>query len=120
MSYTPVAYIEAGGEELASTPGATFKLLGFVMSDHPSVRAHVDSILKKFRQRYWTLYNLKKHGFSQKDLVHVYKSMIRPVAEYCAPVFHTLNTAADSNEPERLQMQALKESLAGKLAIRNC
>ena len=34
--------------------------------------------------------------------------MIRPVAEYCAPVFHTLITAADSNELERIQMQALK------------
>ena len=69
MSYSPVVYIEAGGEELASKPGATFKLLGFVMSDRPTVRAHVDSILKKFRQRYWTLYNLKKHGFTQEELV---------------------------------------------------
>ena len=52
MSFTPVAYIEAGGEELASKPGSKFKLLGFIMSDRPTVRAHVDSILKKFRQRY--------------------------------------------------------------------
>ena len=34
--------------------------------------------------------------------------MIRPVAEYCSSVYHSLITEADSHELEREQMQALK------------
>ena len=34
--------------------------------------------------------------------------MIRPVAEYCSSVYHTLTSKADSLELDRIQMQALK------------
>ena len=34
--------------------------------------------------------------------------MIRPVAEYCSSVFHSIITETDSHELERVQMQALK------------
>ena len=34
--------------------------------------------------------------------------MVRPTAEYCSAVFHTMITAANSNELDRIQMQALK------------
>ena len=37
-----------------------------------------------------------------------YKSMIRPIAEYCSSVFFSMLTASDSLELERVQMQALK------------
>ena len=48
----------------------------------------------------------------------VYVSMIRPVAEYCSVVFHTLITTADSLELERVQAQALKTIYNWKLSYR--
>ena len=65
QSYVPVAFIEDGeGRVLESRPGGALKVLGFTFADGPSVRKHVGTVIKKFRQRYWTLYNLKKNGFS--------------------------------------------------------
>ena len=42
--------------------------------------------------------------------------MIRPVAEYCSAVFHTMITGADSCELERIQMQALKRIFGWRLS----
>ena len=46
----------------------------------------------------------------------VYKSMIRPVAEYCSSVYHSLITKSDSLELDRLQMQALKGIFGWRLS----
>ena len=54
-SFMPVAYIEAGGQILESSPGVRMKVLGFTLSDKPTVCLHMDSVVKKFRQRYWTI-----------------------------------------------------------------
>ena len=35
------------------------------------------------------LYQLKRAGISQLDLVRVYISVVRPVLEYACPVWHT-------------------------------
>ena len=35
------------------------------------------------------LYQLKRAGISQLDLVTVYISVVRPVLEYACPVWHT-------------------------------
>ena len=83
VTFAPVAFIEADGELLESSPGQRLKVLGFTLGDRPSVKPHVQTIIKKFRQRYWTLFNLKKHGFSKDELVTVYKTMILPLADYC-------------------------------------
>ena len=58
LKFTPVSYILAGGETVESSPGQ--KILGFTLADCPSVKHHVEAVIKKFRQRYWTLFNLKK------------------------------------------------------------
>ena len=52
--------------------------------------------------------NLKKNGFTKGDLLRVYVSMVRPLAEYCSSVFHALITKTDSDEFERIQAQSLK------------
>ena len=44
--------------------------------------------------------------------------MIRPLAEYCSAVFHSLITSSDSTEIERLQMQALKTIFGWRLSYR--
>ena len=72
------------------------------------MRPHVGSIIKKFRQRFWTLYNLKKHGFSEEELIVVYKTMILPVADYCDVVYHTMLSDELDEELERMQSHGLR------------
>ena len=66
----------------------------------------MESIKTKFRQRLWTLYNLKKHGFTVDELVLVYKTVVRPVADYCDIVYHLLLTDQQDEELERAQDRA--------------
>ena len=90
LSYRPVAYIEdKEGERLASKPGGRLKVLVFHFGDTPTVKLHVHSIRSKFRQRFWTLFHLKKNGFSEEELSTVYKTCVRPVADYCEAVYHS-------------------------------
>ena len=42
--------------------------------------------------------------------------MIRPLAEYCSPVFHTMISQSDSLELESIQMQALKGIFGWRLS----
>ena len=50
----------------------------------------MDNIVKKAGKRLYMLYQLKRAGITQKDLVSVYVSMVRPVLR---PV-HTTNIKA--------------------------
>ena len=100
--------VAADGTEIRSEAEAKMKVLGFTFSDSPGVRAHIMTIRKKFRQRFWALYNLKKNGFTEEELVQVYKSSIRPVADYLDVVYHSMLPDDLDEELDRLQNQALK------------
>ena len=54
------------------------------------------------------IYVMKKHRPSREQLVQIYPTYIRPLLEYCAPVFHAGLTASQANQLERVQKQALK------------
>ena len=84
------------------------KILGFHFDTNPNVAAHMAVTQKKFKSRLWALRHLKHNGLTSNELVRVYQSMIRPIAEYCSVVFHSLITLKDSLELERIQAQALK------------
>ena len=58
------------------------KALGMVFGKRPTMDLHVEQVKKKMRQRYWILRNLKMSGFSNEELVKVYSTMIRLVADY--------------------------------------
>ena len=59
------------------------------------------------RQRYWTLLNLKHSGFSQGELVRVYTTVIRPVADYACVVYHSSLTGEQDELLEQCQNHAL-------------
>ena len=48
-----------------------------------------ENILKKAGKQLYMLYHLKGAGITQKGLVSVYDSLVRPVLEYACPVRHT-------------------------------
>ena len=54
------------------------------------------------------LYQLKRAGISQSDLVTVYLSVVRPVLEYACPVWHTNLQQYLSDNIESIQKRALK------------
>ena len=109
MSYVPVAFIEGSdGSRLTLEPGGTIKVLGFHFGDSASVGPHIKAIKKKIRRRLWTLYNLRKKGFTKSELVTVYKTSIRPLADYCDVVYHSLLTDEQDWDLERTQDKALR------------
>ncbi|KAK2174417.1 hypothetical protein NP493_806g01046 [Ridgeia piscesae] len=54
------------------------------------------------------LYQLKRAGITQKDLVSVYVSVVRPVLEYVCPVWHTNLPQCLFDNIEVIQKRALK------------
>ena len=54
------------------------------------------------------LYHLRKAGFKEHELAKVYRTIILPIADYCAAVYHSLLTDEQDQIIERLQAQALK------------
>ena len=86
----------------------SLKVLGMKFGCRPTMEAQVDFVKKKFRARYWMLRNLKSNGFTAEELLKVYKTMIRPVAEYGAVVYHSSLTDEQDEELDNLQNHALK------------
>ena len=65
------------------------KVLGVTISSELSWNAHVDEIISKARKRVYMIYQLKRAGINQNDLIRIYVSVIRYVVEYACPVWHT-------------------------------
>ena len=83
------------------------KLLGVTISHDLYWNMHVENILKKAGKRLYMVYQLKRAGISQSDLVTVYLSVIRPVLEYACPVWHTNLQQYLSDNIETIQKRAL-------------
>ena len=84
------------------------KILGMRFSNRPTMSEHVKWIQKSVRSRLWTLRNLKRSGFSDAELVRVYTTIIRPVIDYGAVVYHSSLTDEQDELLDRLQNQAMK------------
>ena len=117
QDYSPDAYIE-DAEENRIRCQPTLKALGMRFSSKPDMGAHVEWIAKNLRERFWTLRNLRKSGFTDAELVQVYKSVLRPIAEYGAVVFHSSLTDQQGELLDRLQNQALRCIYGPKLSGR--
>ena len=95
-----------------------FKASGVRFSNKLDIEEHVLYIEKAMRSRYWVLRNLKGNGFNTEELLHVYKTMIRPVVEYACPVYHSSLTDGQDERIERLQDHALKTIFGSELSAR--
>ena len=84
------------------------KALGMHFSNRPDMWEQVNAVKKNIRSRYWMLRNLKKSGFTTEELLKVYKTMIRPVADYGSVVYHSSLTDEQDEILEGLQVGALK------------
>lgn len=117
MTYTPSAFIETEeGERIDSCD--SLKVLGFHFESKPTVRKHVETVIKKFRQRYWFLRHLRKLGFNEHELVRVYKINVLPIADYTDVVYHSLMTDDLDEALENAQNGALKCIFDPRLSAR--
>ena len=72
------------------------KILGFWFSRKPGVSEQVQVMQSKFRTRLWMLWRLKNSGMETDDLLFIYKSVIRPVLDFCAVTYHSMLTDKQS------------------------
>ena len=100
------SYIKTGNTKICSTD--ELKILGFKFGSSPSVKPHVDYMISKAQKRLWTIRHAKKSGMSENDLLKLFNSVIRPVLEYAAPVFHPMLNLGMRDSIERIQKRACK------------
>ena len=96
----------------------SIKILGFYFSDRTGVAKHVNETVKRVRQKYWVLYHLRRLGFTESELVRVYKVNILPTFDYCCPVYHSLLTDLQDQQLEAAQIGALRGIFGYDLSAR--
>ena len=74
---------------------------------------HVDTIVKKAGKRLYMLYQLKRAGITQKYLVSVYVSVVRPVLENACPAWDTNLPQYLSDNIEVIHKRALQYIFPG-------
>ena len=89
------------------------KVLGVILSSDLTWNAHVDFIVIKASKRLYMLYQLKRAGIDQGDLLTIYKSVIRPVLEYACQVWLSSLPKYLSDKIETVQKRALKSIYPG-------
>lgn len=107
-------YISTQGKRILSSD--TLKVLGFTFGRRPDCRAHLDVLLPKLRRKLWILHNLKFSGMPPDDILSVYLSTIRPVADFAAVAYHSLLTKEQSASIEKIQRRALKIIFGNQVA----
>ena len=106
LTFTATGHIyTVGGDKIVT--GDRLKLLGFTFGSRPGCYEDIEAVRKSFRGRYWLLIHMKQNGFNENELLKVYKTIIRPIAEYVAPTFHSQLTDRQDQQLERLQATAL-------------
>ena len=65
----------------------SYKLLGLTMQNNLKWDLHVSEIVTKASKRVHILGVLKRNGVSSPHLLQVYFTLVRPLLEYCCPVY---------------------------------
>ena len=84
------------------------RVLGWHFSSRPTAKAQIGILKKRFRERLWILHHLRHNGFTEQELVVVYTTMVRPVADFMQEVYHSMITDAQDEALECLQVLALR------------
>jgi hypothetical protein len=79
------------------------KVLGVIISSSLQWVDHVNEVIKKANKRLYFLILLKRANVPACDIVNFYCTVIRPVLEYCAPVFHHALPVYLCDDLERIQ-----------------
>ena len=83
------------------------KVFGFFNDRDAGVWSQVNAVCAKLRSRSWALSKLKKCGLDTEELIKVYKTCIRPCADYAWAVLHPMLSLEQSELIEAQQTNAL-------------
>ena len=86
----------------------SYKLLGLTMQNNLKWDLHVSEIVTKASKRVHILRVLKRNGVSTPHLLQVYFTLVRPLLEYCCPVWHSSLTINLSDKVERVQKRSMR------------
>jgi len=90
----------------------SFKLLGLQIDSSLSWANHTTVIIQKASRRLYFLKQLKRAELATHHLLDFYIAVIRPVLEYCAPVWHYAFTKARTQELEAIQKRAIQNYIS--------
>ena len=82
--------------------------LSLYLDSNLTWHTHIDTMLSKSTQRLYFLKQLSCAGVPQTQLRHFYLTVIRPVLEYAAPVWHHLITKTQADQIEAIQKRAIR------------
>ena len=112
MRPPPPLVLTINGKELEIVSVA--RLLGVLLQADLKWEANVVYMLSKANGRLFLLRRLRNFHLSSEDLLQVYTSFIRPVVEYCVPVWNPGLTSMQVARLERVQKRALRTILKGQ------
>ena len=102
----PSPVITIGNQVLESV--TSLRLLGVTIQSNLKWDSQVEQLIKRASRRLYILCKLKKNGVPTSDLVLIYTMYIRPLMEFCAPVWSSSLTTQQSDSIERVQRRALR------------
>ena len=82
-------------------------LLGVIITDDLQWKENTANICQKVNKKFFILWKLKQFGLKQEELLTAWKVLLRPIAEYAAPLWHSGLTKCDSEKLERLKKRLL-------------
>jgi hypothetical protein len=83
-------------------------VLGFTFHAKTDAAAHIETLERKFNERYWVIRNLKSAGWHTKDIMKSYNVLLRSVLEYSSATYHSLLSNAHKRRLETMQKRVLK------------
>jgi hypothetical protein len=98
--------ITVNGVQLERVKSVT--LLDLKISDDLSWGTHVNYIIKKAQSCMFTLNLLRRSRVSDKDIIAIFTTKIRPILEYAAAVWHPGLTCEQTEALENIQKRAMK------------
>ena len=83
------------------------KILGVTISNTLLWNDHINNVIRKSNKRLYFIVLLKCARVPIEDIIMFYCTCIRPVLEYCAPVFHHSLSSYQSDDLERVKKRVL-------------
>lgn len=87
---------------------STFKILGVHIQQNLKWDTQINEILKKCNKKLYMFRQVKHYKLPIPDLIKIYVGYIRPVLEYCAPVFNGGLTLEQIQNLERIQKRVCR------------
>ena len=102
---TPPQNLELNNNKI--TPVDRIKLLGVIITKDLRWRENTVEIEKKVNNKFYQLCKLRQFGVKQDVLLTTWKTLLRPITEYAAPLWHSSLLECDNRILENLQKKAL-------------